>query len=79
MSHTPLVLILLAALLLGACATTKNTGEVIGSAKSLYLAGKKDLDAGYYDSAIEQFESLEARYPFGKYAQQAQLDMAYAY
>ncbi|MCB1755041.1 MAG: outer membrane protein assembly factor BamD, partial [Gammaproteobacteria bacterium] len=29
--------------------------------------------------AIEYFESLEARYPFGEYTQQAQLDIAYAY
>jgi outer membrane protein assembly factor BamD len=34
---------------------------------------------GAYDKAIKYFEKLEARFPFGRYAQQAQLEVAYAY
>jgi outer membrane protein assembly factor BamD len=34
---------------------------------------------GAYDKAVKYFEKLEARYPFGRYAQQAQLEVAYAY
>ena len=34
---------------------------------------------GAYDKAIKYFEKLEARYPYGRYAQQAQLEVAYAY
>jgi outer membrane protein assembly factor BamD len=32
-----------------------------------------------YDKAIKYFEKLEARYPYGRYAQQSQLEVAYAY
>ena len=32
-----------------------------------------------WDKAIKYLEKLEARYPYGRYAQQAQLDVAYAY
>ena len=49
------------------------------SAAKLYSEAKEALDAGNFQRAIELFESLEARYPFGRYAQQAQLDSAYAY
>jgi outer membrane protein assembly factor BamD len=34
---------------------------------------------GDYARAIQYFQRLEARYPFGRYAQQAQLEVAYAY
>ena len=49
------------------------------SAAKLYSKAKTALDTGDYKKAIEMFETLEARYPFGHYAQQAQLDSAYAY
>lgn len=32
-----------------------------------------------WEKAIKYFEALEARYPYGRYAQQAQLEVAYAY
>jgi outer membrane protein assembly factor BamD len=44
-----------------------------------YQNAKSDLDSGNYAGAIKLYEALEARYPFGRYAQQAQLDIAYAY
>ena len=37
------------------------------------------MDSGSYTLAIENFEILESRYPFGVYATQAQLDVAYCY
>jgi outer membrane protein assembly factor BamD len=40
---------------------------------------KKKLDDGGYEDAIKQFESLQSHYPYGRYAQQAQLEIAYAY
>ena len=49
------------------------------SANQLYSAAKEELADKNYEQAIKYFESLEARYPFGKYAQQAQLEIAYAY
>jgi outer membrane protein assembly factor BamD len=49
------------------------------SAEQFYKAAKDELDSGNYPGAIKLYEALEAKYPFGKYAQQAQLDTAYAY
>jgi len=49
------------------------------SANQLYAEAKQKLAEQNYEKAIEYFETLEARYPFGRYAQQAQLEIAYAY
>ena len=49
------------------------------SASKLYAEAKANLAEGEYKSAIELYEKLEARYPHGAYAQQAQLETAYAY
>ncbi len=49
------------------------------SVEEFYKNAKSDLDSGNYAGAIKLYEALEARYPFGRYAQQAQLDIAYAY
>ncbi len=49
------------------------------SAEKLLHEGKDALEATDYETAIELFETLEARYPFGQHAEQAQLDTAYTY
>jgi outer membrane protein assembly factor BamD len=49
------------------------------SAEELYTAAKQKLDDKAYDGAIKKYEMLQARYPYGRYAQQALLEMGYAY
>ncbi len=49
------------------------------SAQKLYSEAHAAVGEGDYEKAIKYFESLESRYPFGKYAQQAQLELAYSY
>lgn len=49
------------------------------SAQRLYRAAKESLQNGDYETAIDYYEKLESRYPFGRLAEQAQLDVAYAY
>ncbi|PID49370.1 MAG: outer membrane protein assembly factor BamD [Proteobacteria bacterium] len=49
------------------------------SADALYQTAKRELDASNYERAIKLYETLEARFPLGNYAQQAQLESAYAY
>jgi outer membrane protein assembly factor BamD len=49
------------------------------SAQKLYAEAKENLNDGNYERAVKLFETLESRYPFGRYAQQAQLEVAYAY
>jgi outer membrane protein assembly factor BamD len=66
---------------LAACASTPDDQEDTNkwSAEKLFKEAKSALDAGDYEVAIEHFEKLEAKYPFGRFAEQAQLDTAYAY
>lgn len=49
------------------------------SASKLYNTAKGEMQEGNYTKAVQLFEKLEARYPYGPYAQQAQLEVAYAY
>ena len=49
------------------------------SANKLYTSAKAEMNAGAFEAAIGYLEKLEARYPFGQYAQQARIDLAYAY
>ena len=49
------------------------------TAEQFYRAAKDEFDSGNYPAAIKLFESLEAKFPFGRYAQQAQIDVAYSY
>ena len=49
------------------------------SASKLYAEARDELSTGNYDNAIKYFEKLESRYPFGTYAQQAQMEVAYAH
>jgi len=69
-------------LLLSACGNslTKETDETQNwSAEKLYDAAKTQLKLKNYEQAVGYFEKLEGRYPYGRYVQQAQLDMAYSY
>jgi outer membrane protein assembly factor BamD len=71
------------AFLLAGCSTfnfsTEADETVTWSAQRLYTEAKEALNDGNYAQAVKYFEKLEARYPFGRYAQQAQLESAYAH
>lgn len=47
--------------------------------EKLYEESQSAMKGGDYEEAIRLLETLEAQYPFGNYAEQAQLDTAYAY
>lgn len=51
-----------------------NTTEQI-----LYRNAQRSLRSGNYTTAIETLQRLEARFPFGRYAEQAQLEIIYAH
>lgn len=48
------------------------------SAERLYSEARNQIQGGNYQQGIEYLEKLQARYPFGRYAQQAQIDLIYA-
>lgn len=49
------------------------------SAAKLYSEGHRALAARNTSDAIEKFQVLQSRYPFGRYAQQGLLELTYAY
>lgn len=73
-------LILLTTLLTG-CASSNNVDdETYGmSVAQLYEEAKALLLNQEYASAIQYYESLESRFPYGAYAERARIEMAYAY
>ncbi|WP_293007330.1 outer membrane protein assembly factor BamD [Nitrosomonas sp.] len=49
------------------------------SVNKFYSEAREKLDDGSYAAAIKLYETLESRYPYGRIAQQAQLEIAYAH
>lgn len=72
--HASLALFLLTM----ACSSTPDS-EKNASVEEMYSNASKKLSEGSYEDAVKQLESLQSRYPYGRYAQQAQLEIAYAY
>lgn len=69
-----------AALLAGCGLLPDQVDETAGwSASKIYSEAKDAMNDGAYDKAIKYYEKLEARYPYGRYAQQAEIEIAYAY
>lgn len=75
------ILSIFLAIIVTGCSTTDDDDSHHSkwSAEKLYKEAQREIKAGDYQSAIEYLESLESRFPFGKLADQAQLDTAYAY
>lgn len=49
------------------------------SAAELYAEAQEAFAAQRYETAIRRLEKLHSRFPYGRYAQQAQMEIAYAY
>jgi len=75
-----LMALTLAALLGGCGILSKEYDETEGwTASEIYNKAARELDSANYKRAIELYQKLETRYPFGRYAMQGQLDVAYAH
>ncbi len=57
----------------------KEDDTINWSADRLYSTARGALDSGNYEQAVDYYQKLEARFPFGKHAQQSLLDLAYAH
>ena len=75
----PLILMLL----LSACSffgeKESVKAEESWGVERIYAEAKAALNVADYVTAIQYYEQLEARFPFGEYAQQALLESAYAH
>ncbi len=81
MKHTRYTTALVLSMLVTSCSMLGGAIQPVTEwpAEKMYKEAKSALKAGDYQTAIEFFENLQTRYPFGKYAQQALLFIAYAY
>lgn len=75
------ILMIFAAIILAGCASTENKEQLPESLSEadLYQMSSKAIDDGRYSEAIKSLRTLESRYPFGTFAEQAQLDIIYTY
>lgn len=75
-----LTAILLAASLVGCGLLPEQKDETASwSAAKLYSEAKDAQTDGAWDKAAKLLEKLEARFPYGRYSQQAQLELGYVY
>lgn len=67
---------------LASCSQNKDKSINAGPskpAKTLFNEARSLMAANQHEAAIKKYESLEAQYPLGRFAQQALLEQAYAY
>jgi outer membrane protein assembly factor BamD len=80
MLNPTLLRTLIAVLFLSGCSLPKQIDMTKDwSANKFYSEAKDAMNEGDYEQAIKYYEKLEARYPFGRYATQSQLDIIYAH
>ena len=68
-------------LILISCASREKAEPVTPAMqeKEIYDTAQERIKSGNYSMAINSLEMLERRFPFGKYAEQAQAELIYAY
>ena len=71
-----LILVLLAVL---GCSKDEVEDDLEATELAYYTSAQDSLRAGNYAGAIQKLQLLESRFPFGRYAEQAQLEIIYAY
>lgn len=76
MRHSLAVFLLLT---LAACSSDPAKEDQDLNADQLYAKAMASMEDSNYEKAVKQFERLQARFPYGRYAQQAQMEIAYAY
>ena len=79
MSYIRSSLLIALVLLHAGCGGITNDPTKDWTPERFYTEAKASLNNGAYEEAIKLFEALEGRYPYGRYAEQAQLEIAYAY
>ena len=72
--------LLLAVMLMTGCAILEGKDKTAGwTAEEFLSTGQKQMSSGDWVGAIETYKKLLGRFPYGRSAEQAQLDTAYAY
>ena len=66
-------------LLVSSCSSNEEMPDERLVEKELYDQAQTRLKNGSFSTAIMSLEALESRFPFGRYAEQAQAELIYAY
>ena len=74
----PFIALLAILLLVSGCSTTDDEPKV-STEKEFYDAAQRMLNSSQWDPAIKNLQMLESNFPFGAYAEQAQLELIFAY
>ncbi|NIB40237.1 outer membrane protein assembly factor BamD [Pseudomaricurvus alkylphenolicus] len=77
--YVRLLMIAASLFLLAACSSQEEQGPSYTTEKDFYEAAQRQLKSRQWELAIENLQALEANFPFGTYAEQAQLELIYAY
>jgi len=72
-------LLLAAVMALAACGTLERDPTSKWDAERLYKEAKEEMQIGNWKAARDYLEKLEARFPFTRHAQQAQIEIAYTF
>jgi len=72
-------LILIFSLALFGCSSNEELPDIDSGEQQMYEDAQRYLRNGNFDLAVKSLQLLESRYPFGKYAEQAQLELIYAH
>jgi outer membrane protein assembly factor BamD len=78
-SLTLILLLMLTACNIFSPKDEKSASATADSAEGIYAQATEQMNSANYTGAIKLFETLQSRYPYGRYAQQAQMETAYAY
>lgn len=65
--------------LLYGCSKDEPEVDLEATELAYYTSAQESLRAGNYSGAIQKLQLLESRFPFGRYAEQAQLEIVFAY
>src|SRR5882672_5141961 len=65
--------------LMAGCSSLDKDPTLKWDAEKIYAEAKEEMTVGNWKKARELLEKLEARFPFGRYAQQAQMEITYTY
>ena len=75
------ILVLILSLFLYGCSGNDEQPDIAADAgeQQMYEEAQRYLRGENFDLAVRSLQLLESRYPFGKYAEQAQLELIYAH
>lgn len=80
LKHISILGLLLITVITASCSSNdKKDKRIRGSEQDLYQSVQYYLQGSSWELAIEYLESMEENFPFGTYAEQAQLDLIYAH